>query len=164
MMMRNFTAAVITVSDKAYAGIRKDEGGPALISYLESKGLRVVYSKVVPDEVDLIKQSIIEANNKGADLILTTGGTGFSHRDLTPEATLSLIERQVPGITEYMRIKSAEKNSHAVLSRAVCGIFKQSIILNLPGKPKGAVESLALVLEPLLHGIEILKGEVTEHA
>ncbi|MCX7832450.1 MAG: MogA/MoaB family molybdenum cofactor biosynthesis protein [Actinobacteria bacterium] len=162
--MGDFTAAVITVSDKAYAGIRKDEGGPALISYLESKGLKVVYSEVVPDEAELIQKSIIEASRKGADLILTTGGTGFSVRDITPEATLSLIERQVPGITEYIRMKSAENNPYAVLSRAVCGIFERSIVLNLPGKPKGAVESLALVLDPLLHGIEILKGEVTEHA
>lgn len=157
-------AAVITVSDKAYKGIRADEGGPLLASYLKEKGFEVVFSTIVPDEKDLIKSAILSAASKGADLILTTGGTGFSERDVTPEATLEVIQKVIPGIPEFIRLKSSEKTLHAILSRAVCGIYESSVILNLPGKPKGALESLELVLEALIHGIKVLKGEITEHA
>lgn len=156
-------AAVITVSDKASSGVREDRGGPLLADYLKGRGIQVVYQSVVPDEVIRIKEAISTALGRGADLILTTGGTGFSERDVTPEATLEMIERHVPGIPEYIRLKSSETNKNSVLSRAVCGIISRSIVLNLPGKPEAAVECLDLVMEPLAHGIEILKGEVTEH-
>lgn len=162
--MKTVKAAVITVSDKAFNGLRKDEGGPSLINFLKSKGVEVIFYTVVPDEVEEIKKAILSAVDLGSELVLTTGGTGFSPRDVTPEATLKVVERLIPGIPEYIRWKSSQITPNAVLSRAVCGIVSNSIVLNLPGKPKGAVESLELVFEPLIHGLQILRGEVTEHA
>jgi len=162
--MKKVKAAVITVSDKAFRGEREDRGGPALIAYLSQKGAEIVFKAVVPDEEQLIIRAIKEAVTSGADLILTTGGTGFSKRDITPEATLKVVERLVPGIPEYIRLKSSEITPRAILSRAVCGLIEDSVVLNLPGSPKGAVESLDFVWEPLLHGFEILKGEFSEHA
>ena len=162
--MEKIKAAIITVSDKAFKGEREDRGGTALKEYVKGKGALVVFETIVPDEEELIISALKEAIFLGAELILTTGGTGFSPRDVTPEATLKVIERLVPGIPEYIRLKSSEITSNAVLSRAVCGLVGKSIILNLPGSPKGAVESLDFVWEPLLHGLQILKGEFTEHA
>jgi molybdenum cofactor synthesis domain-containing protein len=162
--MEKIKAAIITVSDKAFKGEREDRGGPALKEYVKGKGALVVFETIVPDEEELIISALKEAIFLGAELILTTGGTGFSPRDVTPEATLKVIERLVPGIPEYIRLKSSEITSNAVLSRAVCGLVGKSIILNLPGSPKGAVESLDFVWEPLLHGLQVLKGEFTEHA
>lgn len=157
-------AAVITVSDKASRGEREDRGGPALVEYLKQKDCDVIYQTIVPDEVNEIKNAILEASESGADLILTTGGTGFSKRDVTPEATLEIAEKVVPGVSEYIRIKSSEITKNAILSRGACVIFRDSVVLNLPGSPKGAVESLEFVFEALAHGIEVLKGEVGEHA
>jgi molybdenum cofactor synthesis domain-containing protein len=162
--MEKIKAAIITVSDKAFKGEREDRGGPALKEYVKGKGALVVFETIVPDEEELIISALKEAIFLGAELILTTGGTGFSPRDVTPEATLKVIERLVPGIPEYIRLKSSKITSNAVLSRAVCGLVGKSVILNLPGSPKGAVESLDFVWEPLLHGLQILKGEFTEHA
>lgn len=160
----NIKAAVITVSDKASRGEREDRGGPALIEFLKSKDVVVAFRKIVPDEKNEIKAAIRQAQAEGCDLILTTGGTGFAPRDVTPEATLELIEKYVPGIPEFIRIESAKKTKNAVLSRAVCGIIGGSVVLNLPGKPAGAVESLEIVWDQLYHGLEILKGVIGEHA
>lgn len=118
------------------------------------------FSRIVPDEEEAIRQAVAQ----GCDLVLTTGGTGFAPRDVTPEATRELIEKEIPGIPEFIRIESARKVRNAILSRAVCGIIGGSIVLNLPGKPAGAVESLEIVWDQLYHGLEILKGVVGEHA
>lgn len=162
--LRKVKVGIITVSDKAYQGIREDKGGPVLEEFVYSKGSEVLFKKVVPDEKDQIKEAIEEASFAGAELIITTGGTGFSKRDVTPEATLELAEKIVPGIPEYIRYKSSFITPNAILSRGVCVIFRDSVILNLPGSPKGAVESLEFVWNMLIHGLEVLKGEVGEHA
>jgi molybdopterin adenylyltransferase len=162
---RRYTAWVITVSDKASRGEREDAGGPAVVSFLEENGFDVVGTSLVPDDQARIAVELIRAaEGAGVDLCVTTGGTGFSPRDVTPEATLSVVERLAPGVVEHIRQKSFEKTPHAILSRAVCGIRRQTVILNLPGSPRGAVESLAFVLDPLKHGIDVLKGVIGEHA
>jgi molybdenum cofactor synthesis domain-containing protein len=163
MGLKQVKVGIITVSDKSYQGIREDRGGPALEEFVRSNEGEVVFKKVVPDEKEQIKEAIKEAASAGSELILTTGGTGFSKRDVTPEATLELAERIVPGVPEYIRYKSSFITTNAILSRGVCAVYKDSVILNLPGSPKGAVESLEFVWEALVHGIEVLKGEIGEH-
>jgi molybdopterin adenylyltransferase len=155
--------AIITVSDKGSRGQRKDLSGEAIRFVLEKIESQVVGYKIVPDEIDSIQAAIIEAVDRiGADLVLTTGGTGLAVRDVTPEATMAVIEKLVPGISEIIRIESFKKTPKAILSRAIAGIRKKSLIINLPGSPKGVRESLAIVLEALPHGIDILKGEASE--
>jgi molybdopterin adenylyltransferase len=155
--------AIITVSDKGSSGQRKDLSGEAIRFVLEKIEAQVVGYKIVPDEIDSIQAAIIEAVDRiGADLVLTTGGTGLAVRDVTPEATMAVIEKLVPGISEIIRIESFKKTPKAILSRAIAGIRKKSLIINLPGSPKGVRESLAIVLEALPHGIDILKGEASE--
>lgn len=115
--------------------------------------------KIIPDEKELIERELIEISDCGqVDIILTTGGTGFSPRDVTPEATKNVIEREAPGLVEAMRMKSLEKTPHAMLSRSVAGIRKKTLIVNLPGSPKGAKENFEIILPALKHGIEIMKG------
>lgn len=160
-----FTVAVLTISDKGSRGEREDITGPNLQHFLKENGYNTVYYKVIPDETEIIStELILIADNIGPNLILTNGGTGFSARDNTPEATLSVIEKQIPGFCELMRMKSFEISSNAVLSRAVSGIRKKSIIVNLPGSPKGALENLKFITKPLSHGIEILTGKSSECA
>jgi molybdenum cofactor synthesis domain-containing protein len=158
--------AIITMSDKGYRGERVDETGPLLKKYVEeNKNFEVCYTSLLPDDREMIKKELIHiTDNSLADLILTNGGTGFSQRDITPEATMEVIEREVPGVPEYMRLRSFEITKKAMLSRSKCGIRKGSLILNLPGSPKGALENLSFVLETLIHGIEILKGDANECA
>jgi len=155
--------AIITVSDKGSRGQRKDLSGEAIRFVLEKIEAQVVGYKIVPDEIDLIQAAIIEAVDRiGADLILTTGGTGLAVRDVTPEATMAVIDKLVPGISEIIRMESFKKTPKAILSRAIAGIRKKSLIINLPGSPKGVRESLDIILEALPHGIDILKGEASE--
>lgn len=162
---RRYTAWVVTVSDKASRGEREDRGGPAVAEFLAANGFDVVGTSIVPDERERIAVELIQAvEGAGVDLCVTTGGTGFAERDVTPEATRMVIEKEAPGVVEHIRRLSVEKTPHAVLSRAVCGIRRRTVILNLPGSPRGAVESLAFVLEPLKHGIDVLKGVIGEHA
>lgn len=158
--------AIVTLSDKGSRGERVDITGEKLKEVFEKHlTYEVVYYNMLPDSYDEICQELIKlADGDIADLIITNGGTGFSKRDVTPEATLSVIEREAPGVAEYMRAKSFEITPKAILSRARCGIRKESIILNLPGSPKGAIENLNFVIEPLVHGIEILKGAAVECA
>jgi len=156
-------AAIITVSDKGSHGQREDLSGEAIKNILKKIKVQVIWYKIVPDEVELIKSSIIEASDqKIADLILTTGGTGFAARDVTPEATREVIEKQVPGISEIIRMESFKKTPQAALSRAIAGIRGRSLVVNLPGSPKGVKESLEVIIDILPHGISILKGEVSE--
>lgn len=155
--------AIITISDKGARGQREDISKKAIEKILGQLETDIVWYSIVPDEMSLIKNALIEAvETHHADLVLTTGGTGFAKRDITPEATRAVIEKIVPGISEIIRIESFKKTSHAILSRAIAGIRGKSLIINLPGSPKGVQESLGVILEALPHGIDILKGEADE--
>ena len=155
-------AAVITMSDKGHAGIREDRSGPALIGALMGKA-RVEKTAIVPDDLEEIKALLIELCDSGKfDVIFTTGGTGFSPRDVTPEATKAVIERHTPGITEAIRQASMAITPRAMLSRATAGIRKRTLIVNLPGSPKGAVESIEIFLPVMAHAVETLRGDTYE--
>lgn len=156
---------ILTASDKGFAGNRTDESGKLIAELIGRIDAEVIHHVVVPDEKDIISANLKEMSDElGIDLILTTGGTGFSPRDVTPEATLAVIDRQVPGIPEAMRFKSLEMTSRAMLSRAVAGIRKSTLIVNLPGSPKGVRECLEVILPVLPHAIQILKGQTNECA
>lgn len=153
-------AAILTLSDKGARGERVDESGPALTAWLADKGVHAVHTLIIPDEFDMIVSTLTEwADGDVADLILTTGGTGVSPRDVTPEATLRVVERVIPGIGELMRLKSLEKTPMASLSRAVAGIRRQVLIINLPGSPRGAVENLEAVWAVIGHAVEKIRGD-----
>ncbi|HEY8803524.1 MAG TPA: MogA/MoaB family molybdenum cofactor biosynthesis protein [Clostridium sp.] len=157
--------AILTMSDKGSRGERIDGTGPALRSQLEDKGYIISFYKMIPDEKNEIERELIYlCDELKVDLILTNGGTGFSQRDVTPEATQNVIEKYVPGFGEVMRMKSLQITSNAMLSRSIAGIRGKTLIINLPGSPKGAVENLQFVLPAIPHGIEILKGEASECA
>ena len=151
------TVCVITLSDKGSRGQRKDESGPAVAEALTGIGASVEYTEIIPDDKALIKERLIEYCGR-VDLILTTGGTGLSPRDVTPEATLEVIEREVPGMAEAMRAESLKKTNRAMISRAVVGVRGETLIINLPGSPRAAVENLAVLLDAIPHAIEKLKG------
>ena len=162
---RPFTAAVITVSDKGSRGERVDESGPAAVRMLKEAGYEVVETMIVPDEPAVLKTQMIRlADGRQVDLILTSGGTGFSMRDQTPEATLAVADRNAPGIAEYIRLRSMEKTNRAMLSRGVSVIRKKTLIVNLPGSPKAVQESLGFILDSLEHGLKILRGTASECA
>ena len=155
---------ILTVSDKGARGKREDRSGPAIREIMEGIGAEIVHAKIVPDEQDEIRAALIDWSDEGLDLILTTGGTGFSPRDWTPEATKAVIDRETPGIPEAMRRAGMEKTPTAMLSRAAAGIRKSTLIVNLPGSEKAVRESLAAILPALPHGVEILKGTAAECA
>jgi molybdenum cofactor synthesis domain-containing protein len=156
-------AGVITVSDKGSRGEREDLSGPEIIAMLKTIGAEILHTTIVPDEIDLIKQALIECtDNKKLDLVLTTGGTGVSPRDITPDATLQVIEKEVPGMAEAMRREGAASTPHAMISRAVAGIRGMSLIINLPGSPRGVRENLAVVLPAIKHAVEKIKGDQTD--
>ncbi len=160
-----YQAAVITVSDKGFAGQREDTGGPLVAELLREAGYEVVHTEIVPDEQPRIEHALISAaDEKDCALIVTTGGTGFSRRDVTPEATIAVCERLAPGIPEAMRAESAKVTNRAMLSRAQAGLRGGSLIVNLPGSPKAIRENLTAVLPALAHGIEILRGDAGECA
>ncbi|WP_160671740.1 MogA/MoaB family molybdenum cofactor biosynthesis protein [Clostridium sp. C8-1-8] len=157
--------AILTISDKGSRNERIDTTGQAIKALLDENTYSIEYYKVIPDEIEIIKKELIYLSDEmNINFILTNGGTGFSQRDVTPEATLQVIEKQVPGIAEAMRAASLKITSKAMLSRAVCGIRKYSLIVNLPGSPKGAVENLEVILPAVPHGIQILTGEASECA
>ena len=154
-----YTAAVITVSDKGFRGEREDTSGPALCEMLRTQGWQVIHTAVVPDEKHMICRELTEcADRRQAALVLTTGGTGFSPRDITPEATLSVVERVCPGIPEAMRAESMKITPHGCLSRETAGIRGRTLIINLPGSKKASCENLSAVLKPIRHGVEMLQG------
>jgi molybdopterin adenylyltransferase len=155
---------ILTVSDKGARGEREDRSGLAIREMMEAAGGEIVRAKIVPDEQDEIRAALIDWSDEGLDLILTTGGTGFSPRDWTPEATKAVLERETPGIAEAMRRAGLEKTPTAMLSRAAAGIRKRTLIVNLPGSEKAVRESLEAILPALPHGIEILKGAASECA
>ena len=156
---------ILTISDKGSKGERTDETGPAVKNSLDEGVYKLDYYKIIPDEMDLICEELIYmCDELKLDLIITNGGTGFSKRDVTPEATMKVIKKQVPGIPEAMRQMSLAITPKAMLSRATAGIRDNTLIVNLPGSPKGAVENLSFILSVLPHGIEILKGTEGECA
>jgi len=150
---------IITASDKGSRGEREDLSAKVIEEMMEGIGGRVADYALVPDELPILKRCLSEMADAGLDIILTTGGTGLGPRDVTPDATLQVIERQVPGIAEAMRMVSLEKTSRAVLSRAVAGTRGRTIIINLPGSPKAVRECLGVVLDALPHAIEVLRGD-----
>lgn len=162
--------AILTISDKGSRGERIDETGRVLKELLQKENYKkadyqVEYYKVIPDEIDIISGELIKLCDEGkVNLIITNGGTGFSKRDVTPEATERVIEKHVPGFGEAMRAGSLAITLKAVLSRGIAGIRKESLIINLPGSPKAAVENLEVVLPAIPHGIEILLGQASECA
>jgi molybdenum cofactor synthesis domain-containing protein len=153
---------ILTVSDKGARGEREDRSGPAIREMIEAAGGEVARAKIVPDDQAEIRAALIAWSDEGLDLILTTGGTGFSPRDWTPEATKSVLERETPGLPEAMRRAGAEKTPTAMLSRAAAGIRGSTLIVNLPGSEKAVRESLAAILPALPHGVDILKGAAAE--
>jgi molybdopterin adenylyltransferase len=155
---------ILTVSDKGARGEREDRSGPAIREMMEAAGGEIVRARIVADEQDEIRAALIEWSDEGLDLILTTGGTGFSPRDWTPEATKAVLERETPGIAEAIRRAGMEKTPTAMLSRAAAGIRKRTLIVNLPGSEKAVRESLEAILPALPHGIEVLKGTASECA
>jgi molybdopterin adenylyltransferase len=156
--------AIITVSDRSSKGVRDDLSGPEIRKWAELQGYKVKSETIVPDELDKIKEKLIEFSDAGYDLILTTGGTGFAPRDVTPEATKAVIDREAPGFAEAMRAKSLAITPHAMLSRAASGIRKQSVIINLPGSPKAVREILAFIEKAIPHAVNLLKGKVADCA
>lgn len=150
---------ILTVSDKGSKGEREDSTGPAIKRALEGKGYIVEYCNIVPDEIEqIVNELVYMCDDLKVDLVLTNGGTGFSKRDVTPEATQKVIKKYVPGIGEAMRMKSMEITPKAMLSRGISGIRNNTLIINLPGSPKAAVENLEVIMPALPHGIEILTG------
>lgn len=163
--MENFKVGVLTVSDRSSRGQREDLGGPLTVEEIEKAGFKVIKTKIVPDEKEQIKEALIKmSESEEIALILTTGGTGFSKRDITPEATIEVCDRLAPGIPEAMRAYSAKFTNRAALSRAQAGLRKSSLIINLPGSPKAIKENLEAIIPFLAHGIEMLRGKEADCA
>lgn len=160
----SFTAMVITISDRCAQGQREDASGPLLVQLLQRAGYTVTGTAIVPDEYDVICHALRQAALANTALILTTGGTGFSPRDITPEATAAVCQRMAPGIGEAMRAASLRITPRGMLSRATAGLLDRSLIVNLPGSPKAAQENLEAVLPSLAHGLEMLRGGQTDCA
>ena len=154
-----YKASVITVSDRASSGEYEDKSGALISAMLKEAGYELSGYVIIPDEIIKIKSILIEECDKGVELIITTGGTGFAPRDITPEATREIIEREAPGISEYMRQRSMQITPAGMLSRGISGIRGNSLIINLPGSPKGATENLGFVLPHLRHGLDMLSGK-----
>ena len=160
-----YHAAVLTVSDRSFRGERPDAGGPLVAEMLKNAGYEVVTTAIVPDEQDQIEEKLRQIADSGeVQLLVTTGGTGFAPRDVTPEATLSVCDRLTPGIPEAMRYASMQVTNRAMLSRAQAGIRKGTLIINLPGSPKAAKENLEAVLPAIGHGLEMLSGRPADCA
>jgi molybdenum cofactor synthesis domain-containing protein len=164
-MDKEFTAGVLTISDKGSRGKRKDESGETAVTMLEGEGFSITEKKIVPDDRRQIVDSLVEwVDIKGLDLIVTSGGTGVSPTDITPEAMEEIIDYQVPGMSEAMRAASLKKTSHAMLSRAIAGVRGSCLIINLPGSPGGVKDNLSVVLPALKHALSKLGGDTTECA
>jgi len=157
--------AIVTVSDSGFRGEREDRSGQVLMERLGTEGFEVFFRTVIPDEFEQIRDVLTHlADRETAALILTTGGTGVAPRDVTPEATLSVIERAVPGLAEAMRAAGLQKTPHAMISRAVAGIRGKTLIVNLPGSPKGALENLEAILTALPHALDKIQGDTSDCA
>lgn len=157
--------AVLTVSDRSARGEREDQSGPALVHLIEEHGWSVIRRSILPDDLGLLRATLeFWSDSAQADIILTTGGTGFAPRDVTPEATRAVIQREAPGLAEAMRAASLAKSPHAMLSRAVAGIRGRVLILNLPGSPRAAVENFQAVLPALEHAVSLLREDPASEA
>ena len=155
-----YNAAVITISDKGYLGQREDTSGPNLVRILTEKGFEVTYTAIIPDDREMIQAELLKcADELGIALVLTTGGTGFSPRDITPEAAMEVIERPTPGIPEAMRAESMRITPMGCLSRSVAGIRRRSLIITLPGSKKASAENILAVIDPVAHGLDMLYSE-----
>ena len=160
-----FTAGILTISDKGATGTRQDKSGAVIREILPSIDARIINYDVIPDEKDTIVKKLIKWADEGnIDILITTGGTGLTPRDVTPEATLAVVDRMVPGFAEAMRAESLKKTPHAMLSRAVVGTRGKCLIINLPGSPKAVRECLEVILPVLSHAVETLKGQAGECA
>jgi len=155
------TAAILTISDSSAAGQREDLSGPALDALLQKKGFAVVATDIVPDDRTHIENALLQLSEK-AQIVVSTGGTGIAERDVTPEATRAVCEKLIEGIAERMRSEGVKKTPFAALSRGVCGVRGNSVILNVPGSPKAAVESLEAVIDILPHALELLRGNTRD--
>ncbi len=161
-MTDSLRAAVLTISDSVYQGKRRDRSGPAVGELLKNSGWTVVHSRVLADDMSVIAATLREVSAQGVQAIFTTGGTGISERDVTPEATRKVLTREVPGLAEQMRRAGAGSEPRAALSRAVAGIVGSSLVVNLPGSPKGAADSLQSILSILPHAVQLISGN-TDH-
>ena len=162
-MDKVFKAGVLTVSDKGSRGERKDDSGEAAAGILEKGGFRLAKKEIVPDNIRQIADTLIEwVDNEGLSLIVTSGGTGLSPTDVTPQAMEEVIDYKVPGIAEAMRASSLKKTAHAMLSRSIAGVRGSCLIINLPGSPNGVKENLSIVLPALKHGLSKLAGDTTD--
>jgi molybdopterin adenylyltransferase len=159
-----FRVGILTVSDKGYRGERRDSSGPAIAEMMAMIGGRAEHYEVVPDEPETIAERLRTwADEEGLDVVLTTGGTGLTPRDVTPEATLSVLDRQVPGVAEAMRQGGLQQTPLAMLSRAVAGIRRRTLIINLPGSERAVRENLSFILPALAHAVESLQGRTGDH-
>lgn len=158
-------AGVLTMSDKGSLGLRTDLSGPVIAEILKGLGISVEISEIIPDDLDIIKERLLSlCDENRLDLIVTTGGTGLSPRDVTPDATLMVIEKRIPGMEEVMRMESLKKTPHAMISRAVVGVRKTTLIVNVPGSPKGARECLESIAKALPHALDKLGGDMSDCA
>lgn len=165
MSLSKYKVAILTSSDKGAKGERRDESGPLIRERMIANGFEVSTTIILPDEQEMLSQQMVEwSESGGINLILTTGGTGFSPRDCMPEATLSIIERQVPGIPEAIRMESLAITNRAMLSRAIAGIRKRTLIINLPGSKKAVDEALDIIMPVLGHGLDILTNHTNDCA
>ncbi len=162
-MKENLRVAVLTISDKCSQGLRQDRSGEYIVDFFKNNHWTISEYLIIPDEIGLITEKLIELCDKNkADLIITTGGTGFSQRDITPEATKAAIEKDVPGFSELLRAEGQKKIPRAILSRGISGIRKKTLIINLAGSIKAVKEGLELIYRPIPHGIDILTGKDSE--
>jgi len=160
-----FKVAILTISDRGSKGEREDSSGPLIQEMVKGLPAQVIHYEIIPDEKEVIIEALKKsADQLKADLILTTGGTGLSPRDVTPDATLKVIDKEIPGFSEAMRAESLKKTPHAMISRAICGIRGSSLIVNLPGSPKSVKENLSVILPALPHALSKLMGDPSECA
>ncbi|RMG71141.1 MAG: MogA/MoaB family molybdenum cofactor biosynthesis protein [Nitrospirae bacterium] len=159
----SFRLSIITLSDKGSKGLRQDLSGQLIREIMEKRGFEVIHYEIIPDERDALKTLLLRLSDQ-SDLILTNGGTGLSPRDITPDVTLEVIDREIPGIAEAMRLEGLKKTPRAMLSRAVAGVRGQCLIINLPGSPKAVEENLSVIVDVLPHAIEKIKGSEEECA
>jgi molybdopterin adenylyltransferase len=158
-----FKVVILTISDRGSKGEREDSSGPLIREMIRDLPAEIIHYEIIPDEQEKIVEALKKsADHLKADLILTTGGTGMSPRDVTPDATLKVIEKEVPGFSEAMRAESLKKTPHAMISRAITGIRGSSLIVNLPGSPKSVKENLSVILPTLPHALSKLKGDPSE--